>query len=211
MAFNLVFPCEVDISGNTTITQLKTDSITTPKVITPLIQDVSGNTGSPNNVLTSTATGIKWGTPSPAPLNYFGGVYQTASTAITTSNTLLATRTFTSSSATATYLIIANFTVSQVAGTNVAFWTLSKEAGSTATTAGANLAGTGTLTTPINTSTAYYLASTYNGASITTATGQIALIDTPAISGAVAYGLWGVTSLSINNVKWNISVVQLTS
>jgi hypothetical protein len=62
MAFNLVFPCEVDISNNTSITRILPEYITTTRISTTNISDVSGNTGAVNSLLTSTPSGIKWNT-----------------------------------------------------------------------------------------------------------------------------------------------------
>lgn len=62
MAFNLVFPCEVDISNNTSITRILPEYITTTRISTINISDISGNTGSANSLLTSTASGIQWNT-----------------------------------------------------------------------------------------------------------------------------------------------------
>jgi hypothetical protein len=136
-------------------------------------------------------------------INMYGGVYTTIPIEIGSTNTLLKTISFVPVTQTATYLITVNFTISYVSGTPITYLTLSRQAGLEATTDGINLSKPdSTLITDINTYE-YYLV-------ISNVSSSITLMDTPVENGPITYGLWGFTYGITNNIKANISIIQLT-
>jgi hypothetical protein len=211
MSFNFTIPCQIDISYATKITTIKSESLTTPKLIAPLIQDISGNTGSLGQSLNATATGIKWNNPAVRVAG--GGTYTTPSPAIANvagTNFFVAQQNITSATTTAKYMITINYTIQQATGVIYATAGRQQGASSQVETTTRNLCATDTPFISANSiaTPPYFATSNYATGAASTTMGSITLIDQPAYVGTLSYGLW-IRSSACNITKYNITVLQV--
>jgi len=208
MSFNFVLPCQVDVSYATQITTIKNESLTTPKLISPLIQDVSGNTGSLGQVLNATTTGIKWNPPAVRVAG--GGSFTTHNIPITAAqNFFVLQQNITSNTTSAKYLITCNFTMSG-GGAGDLFATIGRQQGADnqVSTTTRNLADGGFISANNISTPPYFLSSTHTSGSVNRVSLSMTLVDSPAYVGTLSYGLW-VRASAGNIIKFNMTVVQV--
>jgi len=208
MSFNLIFPCEVDVSYNSATTAIKSDSITTPSIKPTNITDTTNSNGSNGNIIVKDTAGIVWKPNLPSllitqtPFNVPASVSWGASNNMAFTSLAVAVGT-----TTATYQICYTINNSS-SGNHTAFTTLARSTVTPATSAAINLAKTSVnLTASIN-AFGNFITVAGGGSAISTSTSTI--IDMPGSVGTYYYSVWvwGAQN-TITSSYGNISVVLI--